>query len=58
MIIKLDTSLFTLPRDFKIESVKQVSKPLTFQQRVTVDRIVIAILFVVAIAGTILFQNF
>lgn len=58
MIIKLDTAIFRVERDFNIESVKPIAKPLTLQQRVNADRIVIAILFVVAITGTILFQNF
>ncbi|WP_165825378.1 hypothetical protein [Pedobacter yonginense] len=54
MIIKLDTSLFRLARP-KTESNRIASKPLTKAQWINADRIVMAILFIVTIAGAILF---
>ncbi len=52
MIIKLDTSIFRLARASKAE---KISKPLTKVQWINADKIVIAILFVLAIVGAILF---
>lgn len=55
MIIKLDTSIFRLEQINSHEIVKQQAQPLTRAQRVTVDRIVIAVLYVFAIVGALLF---
>lgn len=56
MIIKLDTSLFRLSRDFSIENTKKIAQPSTIQERIIVDRIVVGALFLITILGTILFQ--
>ncbi|WP_165953201.1 hypothetical protein [Pedobacter changchengzhani] len=56
MIIKLDTSLFRLSRDFSIENTKKIAQPSTIQERIIVDRIVVGALFLITIVGTILFQ--
>ena len=54
MIIKLDTSVFRLARP-KTETDKKTFEPLTRDQWVTADRIVIATMFIATIAGAILF---
>jgi len=54
MIIKLDTSIFRLSRH-KAETIKKVATPLTRDQWITADRIVMAALFIVTIIGAILF---
>ncbi|MCX2493991.1 hypothetical protein OQX63_10940 [Pedobacter sp. PF22-3] len=54
MIIKLDTSVFRLSRH-KAETVKKVVTPLTKDQWITADRIVMAAMFIVTIIGAILF---
>ncbi|MEH3111892.1 hypothetical protein [Pedobacter terrae] len=54
MIIKLDTSIFRISRH-KAETVKEVAKPLTRDQWITADRIVMAVMFIVTIIGAILF---
>ncbi|WP_316828184.1 hypothetical protein [Pedobacter miscanthi] len=54
MIIKLDTSVFRLSRH-KAETVKKVTKPLTRDQWITADRIVMAVMFIATIVGAILF---
>ncbi|WP_231427862.1 MULTISPECIES: hypothetical protein [Pedobacter] len=54
MIIKLDTSVFRLSRH-KTETVKKVATPLTREQWINADRIVIATMFLATIAGAILF---
>jgi hypothetical protein len=54
MIIKLDTSVFRLSRH-KAETVKKVIKPLTRDQWITADRIVMAVMFIATIVGAILF---
>ncbi|SFA50940.1 hypothetical protein SAMN04488511_109215 [Pedobacter suwonensis] len=54
MIIKLDTSIFRLSRH-KAETVKKVATPLTRDQWITADRIVMAAMFIITIMGAILF---
>jgi hypothetical protein len=54
MIIKLDTSFFRLSRH-KAETVKKVATPLTRDQWITADRIVMAAMFIATILGAILF---
>ncbi|WP_165499834.1 hypothetical protein [Pedobacter frigidisoli] len=54
MIIKLDTSVFRLARQ-KTETVKKVANPLTKEQWITADRIVITAMFIATVAGAILF---
>ncbi|SER06993.1 hypothetical protein [Pedobacter rhizosphaerae] len=54
MIIKLDTSLFRLLRA-KNQSTRKSATPLTKKQWVTADRIVMAIMFLAAIVGSIVF---
>ena len=54
MIIKLDTSVFRLSRH-KAETVKKVATPLTRDQWITADRIVMAAMFIATILGAILF---
>ena len=54
MIIKLDTSVFRLSRH-KAETVKKVAAPLTRDQWITADRIVMAAMFILTIIGAILF---
>lgn len=54
MIIKLDTSVFRLVRQ-KAEVEKKVSAPLTKDQWVNADRIVMAIMFIATVTGAILF---
>jgi len=52
MLIKLNLSLPTLARQ---EHVKQ-AKPLTRQQWINIDRIVIAVLFLGVITGAVIFS--
>ncbi|MFC1223805.1 hypothetical protein ACFE6N_08345 [Pedobacter sp. BG31] len=54
MIIKLDTSIFRLSRH-KAETVKKVATPLSRDQWITADRIVMAAMFIITIIGAILF---
>lgn len=54
MIIKLDTSVFKLIRQ-KAQTEEKIVKPLTRDQWITADRIVMAAMFIVTIAGSILF---
>lgn len=54
MIIKLDTSVFRLTKH-KTETVKKVAVPLTREQWITADRIVMIAMFVATIVGAILF---
>ncbi|GAA4209151.1 hypothetical protein GCM10022289_34200 [Pedobacter jeongneungensis] len=54
MLIKLDTSVFRLSRH-KAETVKKVAAPLTRDQWINADRIVMAAMFIATIAGAILF---
>jgi hypothetical protein len=54
MLIKLDTSVFRLSRH-KAETVKKSVTPLTRDQWITADRIVIAAMFIATIVGAILF---
>ncbi|MCZ4245290.1 hypothetical protein [Pedobacter punctiformis] len=54
MIIKLDTSLFRLSRA-KDESLKKEVRPLTKTEWINADRIVMAVLFLIAIVGSIIF---
>ena len=54
MIIKLDTSVFRLSRH-KAETVQKVATPLTRDQWITADRIVMAVMFILTIIGAILF---
>lgn len=52
MLIKLDTSLFRLARH-KTESIKKAALPLTKEQWITADRIVMAAMFICTIIGAI-----
>ena len=54
MIIKLDTSVFRLARQ-KAEIEKKVSAPLTKEQWINADRIVMAVMFIATVTGAILF---
>ncbi|QPH38585.1 hypothetical protein [Pedobacter endophyticus] len=54
MIIKLDTSLFRLVRH-KAETIKKTATPLTREQWITADRIVIAMMFAATIIAAIVF---
>lgn len=54
MIIKLDTSLFRLAKH-RTETTKKTVTPLTREQWITADRIVIALMFIVTIVGAIVF---
>ncbi|WP_316850278.1 hypothetical protein [Pedobacter agri] len=54
MIIKLDTSVFRLSRE-KAEKVKKVDIPLTREQWINADRIVMATMLIATIVGAILF---
>ncbi|WP_199562747.1 hypothetical protein [Pedobacter chinensis] len=54
MIIKLDTSVFRLSRQ-KAETVKKVAAPITREQWINADRIVMATMFIATIVGAILF---
>ncbi|MFD2583396.1 hypothetical protein ACFSR6_12930 [Pedobacter vanadiisoli] len=54
MIIKLDPSVFKLSRH-KAETVKKVLVPLTRDQWIIADRIVMAAMFILTIIGAILF---
>jgi len=54
MIIKLDTSLFRLVRH-KAETIKKTATPLTREQWITADRVVIAMMFVATIVAAVLF---
>ncbi|WP_231459070.1 MULTISPECIES: hypothetical protein [unclassified Pedobacter] len=54
MIIKLDTSLFRITRQ-KSEVDKKVADPLTQDQWINADRIVMAIMFIATITGAIVF---
>ncbi len=54
MIIKLDKKVFRLSRN-KAETVKKVIEPITRDQWITADRIVIAVMFIATIVGAILF---
>lgn len=54
MIIKLDTIVFRLFRA-KHESLKKEVRPLTRAQWINADRIVMAVLFLIAIVGSIFF---
>ncbi|WP_157255310.1 hypothetical protein [Pedobacter sp. Leaf216] len=54
MLIKLDTSVFKLHRH-KTETVQKTVAPLTRDQWITADRIVMAAMFIATIAGAILF---
>jgi hypothetical protein len=53
MLIKLNLTLPTFARQ---ERVKQQDKPLTRQQWINIDRIVMAVLFLGAIAGAVIFS--
>lgn len=54
MIIKLDTSVFKLSRQ-KAQAVEHSAKPLTKEQWVNADRLVISLMFLATIIGAILF---
>jgi len=54
MIIKLDTSVLRLSRH-KVETVKKIAAPLTREQWINADRVVIATMFVATVIGAILF---
>jgi hypothetical protein len=54
MLIKLDTSAFRLSRH-KAETAKKVVAPLTRDQWITADRIVMIAMFIATIVGAILF---
>lgn len=54
MIIKLDTSVFRLARQ-KAEIEKKVPAPLTKEQWINADRIVMALMFIATVTGAILF---
>lgn len=54
MLIKLHTPTFRLARP-KAESVKKVASPLTKEQWITADRIVMGAMFVATIVAAILF---
>ncbi|WP_157255610.1 hypothetical protein [Pedobacter sp. Leaf41] len=54
MILKLDTSVFKLSRH-KAETIEKAATPLTKQQWVTADRIVMAAMFIFTALGAILF---
>ncbi|WP_197413219.1 hypothetical protein [Pedobacter sp. Leaf176] len=54
MIIKLDTSVFKLARQ-KVQTEEKIFSPLTRTQWINADRIVMAAMFIVTIAGAILF---
>lgn len=54
MLIKLDTSVLRLGRH-KAETIKNIAKPLTREQWINADRIVIATMFIVTVIAAILF---
>jgi len=54
MIIKLDISALRLVRT-KTETTRKIVSPLTREQWITADRIVIATMFIATIIGAILF---
>ena len=54
MIIKLDIPAFKFVRH-KAETAKKVATPLTKEQWINADRIVIATMFIATIIGAILF---
>ena len=54
MIIKLDTSVFRLARQ-KADVEKKIISPLTKEQWINADRIVMAVMFIATVTGAILF---
>ena len=54
MIIKLDTSVFRLVRP-KAETTRKIATPLTKEQWINADRIVIAAMFIATVVAAILF---
>jgi len=54
MIIKLDTSAFRIARP-KADSIKNVASPITHEQWITADRIVMAAMFILTIVAAIVF---
>lgn len=54
MLIKLDTSALRFVRP-KTETAHKIVKPLTREQWINADRIVIATMFIATIAGAIFF---
>lgn len=54
MLIKLHTPVFRLTRH-KTETIKKVAAPLSREQWINADRIVIIAMFVATIVGAILF---